>query len=83
MERAKASTKSKKMLESLSLSDTSVSLDISNIHGQYDGAAVIPSARASVHAKIKEVAPLAMYTHCHCHSVPVHATSKVSELRNR
>ena len=74
---------SEKMLESLS--DTSVSLDPSNIRGQaYDGAAVMSSSRAGVQTKIKEIASLAMYTNCyaHCLNLSVAATCKVPEVRN-
>eukprot|EP00731_Ephydatia_muelleri_P028984 Em0020g628a len=54
------------MLESIS--DPLVGLDPSKIHGQaYDGAAVMSSNRAGVQAKIKEFAPLALYTHCYSH----------------
>ena len=74
---------SEKMLESLS--DTSVSLDPSNIRRQaYDGAAVMSSSRAGVQTKIKEIASLAMYTNCyaHCLNLSVAATCKVPEVRN-
>ena len=55
-----------KVLESLT--NVSLSLNPSNIRGQaYDGAAVMSSEKAGVPAKIKEVSPLAFYTHCYCH----------------
>ena len=83
LERANASTICISILESLS--DTSVSLDPSNIRGQaYDGAAVMSSSRAGVQAKIKETAPLAMYTLCyaHCLNLSVSATCIIPEVTN-
>ena len=64
--RANASAISQKILEPIS--DHLVGLDPSEIRGQaYDGAAVMSSNRAGVQAKIKEFAPLALYTHCYSH----------------
>ena len=76
-------TISKKILECLSKSP--VSLNSINIRGQaYDGAAVMSSEIAGVQAKIKETAPLAIFTHCfsHCLNLSIAATSKVQEVRN-
>ena len=83
LERANASTICRSILESVS--DTSVSLDPSNIRGQaYDGAAVMSSSRAGVQAKIKETAPLAMYTHCyaHCLNLTIAATCNIPKVRS-
>ena len=83
LERATAVTISKKILECLSKSP--VSLNSINIRGQaYDGAAVMSSEIAGVQAKIKETAPLAIFTHCfsHCLNLSIAATSKVQEVRN-
>ena len=83
LERANASTISQKKKESLT--DKDVCLDPTNIRGQaFDGAAVMSSGIAGVQAKIKEVAPLAMYTHCysHCLNLSIGAACKVQEVRN-
>ena len=65
-ERTNATVISRKILESLS--DPSISLDPSNIHGQaYDGASVMLSGKEGVQAKIKEISPLALFTHCYAH----------------
>ena len=83
IERANASTISQKILESIS--HPSVSLNARNIRGQaYDGAAVMSSKIAGVQAKIKEVSPLALYTHCFAHSLnlSIAASCKVQEVRN-
>ena len=83
LERANASAISSKILESLS--HPSVSLDPARIRGQgYDGATVMSSARAGVQAKIKEISPLAIYTHCfsHCLNLAIAASCKVQEVRN-
>ena len=61
------------------------SLDPFNIRGQaYDGATVMFSAVAGVQAKIKEIIPLAVYTHCYSHSLKlsIAASCKVQEVRN-
>ena len=61
LQRANASTITKKVLESLS--DNDICLDPANIRGQaFDRAAVMSSGIAGVQAKIKAIAPLAMYT---------------------
>ena len=79
LERANASAISSKILESLS--HPSVSLDPARIRGQaYDGAAVMSSARTGVQAKIKEISPLAIYTHCL--NLAIAASCKVQEVRN-
>ncbi len=83
LERANASAICAKILDSLSL--PSVSLDPAKIRGQaYDGAAVMSSDIAGVQAKLKEISPLALYTHCysHCLNLSVAASSKVQEVRN-
>ena len=67
------------------LSDPLVGLDPSKIHGQaYDGAAVMSSNRAGVQAKIKEFAPLALYTHCysHCLNLSLASACKLQEVCN-
>ena len=52
------------ILESLS----EHSIDITKMRGQaYDGAAAMSSSRVGVQAKIKEHAPLAVYTHYNSH----------------
>ncbi len=83
LERANASAICAKILDSLSL--PSVSSDPAKIRGQeYDGAAVMSSDIAGVKAKLKEISPLALYTHCcsHCLNLSVAASSKVQEVRN-
>ena len=49
----------------------------------YNGAAVM-SSEAGVQAKLKEISPLALYTHCcsHCLNLSVAASSKVQQVRN-
>ena len=43
-------------------------VDVTKMRGQaYDGAAAMSSSRVGVQAKIKEHAPLAVYTHCNSH----------------
>ena len=74
---------SRKILESLS--DPSISLDPSNIRGQaYDGASVMRSGKEGVQAKIKEINPLALFTHCyaHCLNLSIATSCKLSEVRN-
>ena len=83
LERANTSAISSKILGSLS--HPSVSLDPAQIRGQaYDGAAVMSSVRAGVHAKIKEISPLAIYTHCfsHCLNLAIAASCKFQEVRH-
>ena len=83
LERANASTISSKILESLS--HPSVALNPHNIRGQaYDGAAVMSSHITGVQAKIKEILPLAVYTHCFAHSLnlSIAASCDVQEVRN-
>ena len=67
------------------LSQPSVSLDPTKIRGQaYDGAAVMSSEIAGVQAKIKEISPLALYTHCfsHCFNLSITASSNIQEVKN-
>ena len=74
---------SRKILESLS--DPSISLDPSNIPGQaYDRASVMSSGKEGVQAKIKEISPLALFTHCCAHrlNLSIAASCKPSEVRN-
>ena len=83
LERTNATMISRKILESLS--DPSISLDPSNIRGQaYDGASVMSSGEDGVQAKIKEINPLALFTHCyaHCLNLSIATSCKLSELRN-
>ncbi len=83
VERANASTIATKILESIS--HPSISLNPRNIRGQaYDGASVMSSEKAGVQAKIKEISPLALYTHCYAHTLnlSIAASCKVQEVRN-
>ena len=67
------------------ISDPSVSLDPHQIQGQsYDGASVMSSEIAGVQAKIKEVSPRALFTHCcsHCPSLAIAAFCNVHEVRD-
>ena len=73
----------KKILECIS--ESPLSLDSSLIRGQaYDGAAAMSSEKAGVQAKIKEISPLAVYTHCyaHCLNLSIASTCNVQEVRN-
>ena len=81
LERTNATMISRKILESLS--DPSISLDPSNIRGQaYDGASVMSGGKEGVQAKIKEISPLALFTHfyAHCLNVSIAALCKLSEV---
>ena len=83
LERTNATMISRKILESLS--DPSISLDLSNIRGQaYDEASVMSSGKEGVQAKIKEISPLALFTHfyAHCLNVSIAALCKLSEVWN-
>ena len=83
LERINANMISRKILESLS--DPSISLDPSNIRGQaYDGASVMSSGKEGVQAKIKEISPLALFTHCyaHCLNLSIAASCKLSASRS-
>ena len=60
-------------------------LDPSSIRGQaYDGASAMSSEKEGVQAKINEISPLALFTHCYaqCLNLSIAATCKQSELRN-
>ena len=72
LERANAFTK---ILDSLS--HPSVSLDPTK-------AAVMSSEVAGVHVRIKEIPPLALYSHCysHCLNLFIVSSCKVQEVRN-
>ena len=50
----------------------------------YDGAAAMSSSRVGVQAKIKEHAPLAVYTHCNSHilNLSIAASSSLPYIRN-
>ena len=81
LERATATAIATKLLESLT--SVSLSLNPSNIRGQaYDGAAVMSSEKAGVQAKIKEVSPLAFYTHCygHCLNLSLASACQVQDM---
>ena len=83
LDRANADSISRSILEAIS--DPSVYLDPHQIRGQsYDGASVMSSARAGVQAKIKEVSPRALFTHCysHCLNLAIAASCSVQEVRN-
>ena len=83
LERTNATMISRKILKSLS--DPSISLDPSNIRGQaYDGVSVMSSGKEGVQAKIKEISPLALFTHCyaHCLNLSIPASCKLSEVQN-
>ena len=83
LQRANAVGISKKILEALT--DPSISLDTSKICGQaYDGASVMSSDKAGVQAKIREVSPIALYTHCYSHylNLSIAASCVVQEVRN-
>ena len=83
LENANASAISKTILEALS--HPSVSLDPTRIKGQaYDGASVMSGEVGGVQAKIKEISPLAIYTHCysHCLNLSIAASCQVQEVRN-
>ena len=55
---------------------TSIYLDPSNICGQaYDGASVMSSGKEGVQAKIKEISPLALFTHCYAMPEPLHRSN--------
>lgn len=60
-------------------------IDISKARGQaYDGASAMSSKTAGVQARIRESAPLALYTHCRSHvlNLSIAATCQVPEVRN-
>ena len=83
LERTNTTMISRKILESLS--DPSISLDPSNIRRQaYDGASVMSNGKEGVQAKIKEISPLALFTHCyaHCLNLSIPASCKLSEVQN-
>ena len=57
----------------------------SNIRGKaYDGASVMSRGKEGVQAKIKEISPLALFTHCyaHCLNLSIATSCKLSEVRN-
>lgn len=83
LQRANAAGISRKLLKVIT--DPSVSLDPGKICGQaYDGASVMSSEISGVQARIKEVSPRAVYTHCysHCLNLSIAASCEVQEVRN-
>ena len=83
LERTNATMISREILESLS--EPSTSLDPSNIRGQaYDGAFVMSSGKEGVQVKIKEISPLALFTHYYAHrpNLSIATSCKLSEVRN-
>ena len=49
---------------------SATALDVSLCRGQgYDGASNMSSSSAGVQARIRQVSPLALYTHCHSHQL--------------
>ena len=81
LDRTNASTISEKILECIS--ESPLSLDSSLIRGQaYDGAVVMSFEKEGVQAKIKEISPLAVYTHCyaHCLNLSIASTCNVQEV---
>ena len=50
----------------------------------YDGASVMSGEVGGVQARIKEISPLAIYTHCysHCLDLSIAASCQVQEVRN-
>ena len=83
LERATADSISSQILSSLV--DAPLCLDTKKICGQaYDGASVMSSSKAGVQAKIKEVSPRALYTHCyaHCLNLSIATCSNIQEVRN-
>ena len=82
LERATASALYEKIVSILS--DPTLSLDLGKIRGQaYDGAAVMSSSIRRVQAKVKEIAPLAIYTHCyrHCLNLSIASSCKISAVK--
>ena len=60
-------------------------IDVSKARGQaYDGASAMSSNISGVQARIREAAPLALYTHCRSHvlNLSIAATCQVPEVRN-
>ena len=83
LQRANAAGITCKLLEAIT--DPSISLDPGKICGQaYDGASVMASEISGVQARIKEVSPRAVYTHCysHCLNLSIAASCQVQEVRN-
>lgn len=60
-------------------------LPIEDMRGQaYDGAAAMSSSNVGVHANIKRLNPLALYTHCNSHvlNLAIAGSCSVQSLRN-
>ena len=60
-------------------------IDITSCRGQgYDGTSCISSSNVGVQAKIREVSPLAFYTHCQSHQLNLCAVKAYSipQIRN-
>ena len=83
LQRSTADTISSKIISALT--EEPVCLDVKKICGQaYDGASVMSSSKAGVQARIKEICPTAMYSHCysHCLNLSVASSCEVPEVRN-
>ena len=64
---------------------TSVGLELKNIRGQgYDGASNMSSNRVGMQARIREISPLAIYTHCsgHCVNLVISHSCSLPVIRN-
>ena len=60
-------------------------IDVSFCRGQgYDGASSMSSSTVGVQARIREVSPMALYTHCHSHKLNlcIVKACSVSQIRN-
>ena len=83
LQRANAAGIARKLLEAIT--DPSVDLNPGKLCGQaYDGASVMSSEISGVQAKMKEISPRAVYTHCysHCLNLSIAASCGVQEVRN-
>lgn len=66
-------------------SPTRHDIDVTKCRGQgYDGAGAMSSERVGVQARIKEIAPLALYIHCNSHvlNLSIAAACKLPPVRN-
>ena len=60
-------------------------INIAQARGQaYDGAASMSSEKVGAQTKIREIAPMAIYNHCHSHvlNLSIAASCQVPEIRN-
>ena len=83
LQRATADIISTKLISALT--DPPLCLDTGKICGQaYDGASVMSSSKAGVQARIKEISPRALYTHCysHCLNLSIAASCQIQEVWN-